>query len=262
MVFGACSVRTVLFMSMAVANSWDIRDLPKQMDTQQNDSHGILWSLVQAMVRLAEVNAIAERRSAKHLPVCTSGSNITSDGGANRLSARWPQFVHACSWTKHRSTVHVSHLVKTNLIWALPLEWSCTSSGNKCCINKCFPLPAKLCGGWLSGSDAEIQVLKSLRDTSMPRGTFFAMSKSLGSRLWKWKLRPPNAIHVRLAFCISIPAVCPFKLLATMKCLQSAHSPAPRERKGLNLRWRASSIDGVTSLHHEAGAIKGPISQL
>ena len=62
----------ILFMSMAVALE-TCRDLPKQMDTQQNDSHGILWSLVQAMVRLAEGNAIVERCSAKHLPVCTSG---------------------------------------------------------------------------------------------------------------------------------------------------------------------------------------------
>ena len=100
-----------------------------------------------------------------------------------------------------------------------------------------LPLQAELSGGSASESiDAEIRVLKSLGHSITPCGTFFAMTKSLGCPLWNWKLRPPNAIHAGLAFCISIPAACPFNPVATMECLQTAHSAAPRERKGLKLR--------------------------
>ena len=72
----------------------------------------------------------------------------------------------------------IACLIKRSLVWIVQLQWSCTSFGNKCRISKRFPLPAKLSGCRASGSNAEIQVLKSLRDTSMPRGTFFRMTKS------------------------------------------------------------------------------------
>ena len=86
-----------------------------------------------------------------------------------------------------------------------------------------LPLQAELSGSASESIDAEIRVLKCLRHSIMPCGTFFAMTKSLGCRLWNWKL-PPNAIHAGLAFRISIPAACPFNPVAIMKCLQSAHS--------------------------------------
>ena len=108
-----------------------------------------------------------------------------------------------------------------------------------------FPLQAELSGGSASESkDAEIRVLKSLWHSIMPCGTFFAMTKSLGCPLWNWKLHPPNAIHAGLAFCISIPAACPFNPVATMECLHSLQGASlhhAHQASHVWLKWRRAA---------------------
>ena len=56
-----------------------------------------------------------------------------------------------------------------------------------------LPLQAELSGSASESSDAEIRVLKCLRHSIMPCDTFFAMTKSLGCRLWNWKL--PHSVE-------------------------------------------------------------------
>ena len=104
-------------------------------------------------------------------------------------SARWfARQVQMLRWGKlawfsgllsrWNSKTRLQHLCNPEARVKLYIIWQQTSHYLR------LPLRAELSGGSASESiDAEIRVLKSLRNSIMPRGTFFEMTKSLGCLL-------------------------------------------------------------------------------
>ena len=80
--------------------------------------------------------------------------------------------------SRWNSKTRLKHLCNPEARVKLYIIWQQTSHYLR------LPLQAELSGGSASESiDAEIRVLKSLRNSIIPRGTFFEMTKSLGCLL-------------------------------------------------------------------------------